>query len=229
MFTNFFTGQAKPVEQQAQDILDIVFRGILTEPGTRRPTRGRQGRSLSLLHAVGSNRRLGFDMRTEFSGGSDTHGSPLVWRSLAHRRRRRWPAAARRARRPVPPAAAGAAGRLRPAGHAGRDRLRGLPRPDRRASISVEVRARVSGYLDRVYFQDGTKVNKGDMLFQIDPRPFKADARPGQRPRWSRPRPTPSGSNNEYAAPRSSTTGACRSAARSTTATRSTTPRRRRP
>jgi AcrR family transcriptional regulator len=31
MFTNFFTGQAKPVEQQAQDILDVVFRGILTE------------------------------------------------------------------------------------------------------------------------------------------------------------------------------------------------------
>jgi AcrR family transcriptional regulator len=31
MFTNFFAGQAKPVEQQAQDILDIVFRGILTE------------------------------------------------------------------------------------------------------------------------------------------------------------------------------------------------------
>jgi AcrR family transcriptional regulator len=31
MFTNFFTGQAKPVEQQAQEILDVVFRGILTE------------------------------------------------------------------------------------------------------------------------------------------------------------------------------------------------------
>jgi AcrR family transcriptional regulator len=31
MFTNFFTGQAKPVEQQAQEILDVVFRGILTD------------------------------------------------------------------------------------------------------------------------------------------------------------------------------------------------------
>jgi AcrR family transcriptional regulator len=31
MFTNFFAGQAKPVEQQASDILDVVFRGILTE------------------------------------------------------------------------------------------------------------------------------------------------------------------------------------------------------
>jgi AcrR family transcriptional regulator len=31
MFTNFFAGQKKPVEQQAADILEIVFRGILTE------------------------------------------------------------------------------------------------------------------------------------------------------------------------------------------------------
>ena len=32
MFTNYFIGQAKPVEEQAQEILDVVFRGILTEP-----------------------------------------------------------------------------------------------------------------------------------------------------------------------------------------------------
>ncbi len=31
MFTNYFAGQVKPVEQQAQDILEIVFRGILTD------------------------------------------------------------------------------------------------------------------------------------------------------------------------------------------------------
>src|SRR5262245_16267890 len=31
MFTNFFAGQKKPVEEQAQDILDVVFRGILTD------------------------------------------------------------------------------------------------------------------------------------------------------------------------------------------------------
>jgi multidrug efflux system membrane fusion protein len=42
------------------------------------------------------------------------------------------------------------------------------------AIFSVEVTARVSGYLDRVYFQDGMNVNKGDVLFQIDQRPFKA-------------------------------------------------------
>jgi AcrR family transcriptional regulator len=30
MFTNYFAGQVKPVDEQAQDILDIVFQGILT-------------------------------------------------------------------------------------------------------------------------------------------------------------------------------------------------------
>jgi len=39
---------------------------------------------------------------------------------------------------------------------------------------SVEIRARVSGYLDKVNFKDGEKVKKGDLLFVIDPRPFKA-------------------------------------------------------
>jgi len=36
----------------------------------------------------------------------------------------------------------------------------------------VEIRARVSGYLSEVKFQDGQKVNKGDVLFVIDQRPF---------------------------------------------------------
>src|SRR6202521_303364 len=37
----------------------------------------------------------------------------------------------------------------------------------------VEVRARVSGYLDKVQFKDGQIVNAGDVLFTIDPRPFQ--------------------------------------------------------
>jgi membrane fusion protein, multidrug efflux system len=37
----------------------------------------------------------------------------------------------------------------------------------------VEVRARVSGYLQSVHFVDGQMVNKGDLLFVIDPRPFE--------------------------------------------------------
>ncbi len=39
---------------------------------------------------------------------------------------------------------------------------------------SVEIRARVSGYLGEVRFQAGQLVKKGDVLFVIDPRPFKA-------------------------------------------------------
>ncbi|MDE1146502.1 MAG: efflux RND transporter periplasmic adaptor subunit [Azospirillaceae bacterium] len=39
---------------------------------------------------------------------------------------------------------------------------------------SVELRARVSGYLDQIKFRDGQLVQKGDLLFVIDPRPFQA-------------------------------------------------------
>src|SRR5262245_26057061 len=40
---------------------------------------------------------------------------------------------------------------------------------------SVEVRPRVSGYVSAVRFSEGAMVRKGDLLFQIDPRPFQAD------------------------------------------------------
>lgn len=39
----------------------------------------------------------------------------------------------------------------------------------------VEVRARVSGYLDKVHFKEGKEVKKGDLLITIDRRPYKAD------------------------------------------------------
>ncbi len=42
---------------------------------------------------------------------------------------------------------------------------------------SVEVRPRVSGYLQSIHFQDGGLVNKGDLLFLIDPRPYEAALR----------------------------------------------------
>jgi RND family efflux transporter MFP subunit len=38
---------------------------------------------------------------------------------------------------------------------------------------SVEVRARVPGYLDAIHFRDGQVVKKGDLLFTIDRRPFE--------------------------------------------------------
>lgn len=37
----------------------------------------------------------------------------------------------------------------------------------------VEVRARVSGYLDKIHFQDGQLVKQGDLLFTVDRRPFQ--------------------------------------------------------
>jgi RND family efflux transporter MFP subunit len=39
---------------------------------------------------------------------------------------------------------------------------------------SVEVRARVWGYLEKVNFKEGSLVKKGDVLFEIDPRPYQA-------------------------------------------------------
>jgi membrane fusion protein, multidrug efflux system len=40
---------------------------------------------------------------------------------------------------------------------------------------TVEVRARVNGYLDSTHFKEGAIVKKGDLLFVIDPRPYQAD------------------------------------------------------
>jgi membrane fusion protein, multidrug efflux system len=39
---------------------------------------------------------------------------------------------------------------------------------------NAEVRARVTGYLESLNYQEGGYVRKGDLLFQIDPRPFVA-------------------------------------------------------
>ena len=37
----------------------------------------------------------------------------------------------------------------------------------------VDIRARVSGYLQDIKFKDGQIVKKGDVLFVVDQRPFK--------------------------------------------------------
>ena len=39
---------------------------------------------------------------------------------------------------------------------------------------SVEVRAHVWGYLEKVNFKEGAMVKKGDILFELDPRPYEA-------------------------------------------------------
>jgi membrane fusion protein, multidrug efflux system len=55
------------------------------------------------------------------------------------------------------------------------------------ALATVEVRARVSGFIDSIHFKDGQVVKEGDPLFVIDPRPYriaveqaKADVERGQ-------------------------------------------------
>lgn len=40
---------------------------------------------------------------------------------------------------------------------------------------SVEVRPRVTGYIESVNFSEGSLVKKGDLLFVIDPRPYRAE------------------------------------------------------
>ena len=45
------------------------------------------------------------------------------------------------------------------------------------APESVELRPRVSGYIDKVAFTEGELVLRGDLLFKIDPRPYRARER----------------------------------------------------
>ncbi|OAZ98683.1 efflux RND transporter periplasmic adaptor subunit [Halomonas sp. G11] len=42
------------------------------------------------------------------------------------------------------------------------------------AAETVELRPRVSGYIEEVAFEEGELVEQGDLLFQIDPRPYQA-------------------------------------------------------
>src|SRR5262245_47839988 len=44
-----------------------------------------------------------------------------------------------------------------------------------RAEKTVELRARVRGYLQRVAFRDGASVKEGDLLFVIEKAPFEAE------------------------------------------------------
>ncbi len=50
------------------------------------------------------------------------------------------------------------------------------------SSRQVDIVARVSGYLDKIAYQEGDLVKDGQVLFQIDPKPFQAqlDAAKGE-------------------------------------------------
>jgi membrane fusion protein (multidrug efflux system) len=43
-----------------------------------------------------------------------------------------------------------------------------------RGETEIEVRARVEGYLQTIDYQEGSRVQKGDLLYTIDPQPFEA-------------------------------------------------------
>jgi RND family efflux transporter MFP subunit len=45
---------------------------------------------------------------------------------------------------------------------------------------TVDIRPRVSGYIDGAQFAEGARVRKGQVLFQIDPRPYQAEANRAQ-------------------------------------------------
>ena len=80
---------------------------------------------------------------------------------------------------PAPPAAAGPAAAPPPVSVAAALTQEVLDSDEFPARIepveAVKVRARVNGYLQRVLFRPGTEVKQGDVLFEIDRRPFAAN------------------------------------------------------
>jgi RND family efflux transporter MFP subunit len=48
------------------------------------------------------------------------------------------------------------------------------------APDSVQVRARVSGYLQKINYKEGADVEEGDILYEIDPRPYEAALKQAQ-------------------------------------------------
>src|SRR3954451_20453615 len=65
---------------------------------------------------------------------------------------------------------------------------------------AVEVRPRVAGYIQRVAFIEGKEVKQGDVLFEIDPRPYAAElARAEAQLQQARTRAALAGSDLERA------------------------------
>jgi multidrug efflux pump subunit AcrA (membrane-fusion protein) len=60
-------------------------------------------------------------------------------------------------------------------------------------SENADIRARVTGYLQKRNYQEGSYVKEGDLLFEIDPRPFEAAL--AQAKSETRPGPGDSGSH----------------------------------
>jgi multidrug efflux system membrane fusion protein len=79
---------------------------------------------------------------------------------------------------PAPGAGGGATGQQLPSVTASKPVVKAIVEWDEYtgrfdAVETVDVRARVSGYLNEVHFRDGQLIKKGDLLYSIDPRPFE--------------------------------------------------------
>lgn len=48
------------------------------------------------------------------------------------------------------------------------------------AKNTIEIKTRVTGYLDKVHFKDGDTVEEGQLLFEIDPRPYLVELEKGK-------------------------------------------------
>ena len=92
--------------------------------------------------------------------------------SRDHRRKRRLSRRAASRYRNAPPAEVTVAPAVGQAGHA-----TGTSSAGHFESVdAVEIRPRVSGFVQRVAFTEGAIVRRGDPLFYIDARPYEADA-----------------------------------------------------
>ena len=49
------------------------------------------------------------------------------------------------------------------------------------SSRQVNIVARVSGFLDRIAYREGELVKQGQLMFQLDPKPFQAQLNAAQR------------------------------------------------
>src|SRR5258708_4524704 len=72
---------------------------------------------------------------------------------------------------------------------------------------AVDIRPRVSGYIDRIAFKEGDMVKAGDLLFVVDPRPYRAtyDNAGAQRQRANSDNPVRVGLASETGFPHSGT------------------------
>ena len=67
---------------------------------------------------------------------------------------------------------------------------------------AVDIRARVTGYLANMHFQEGAEIKKGDVLFDIDRAALRGAARASLRPGHACPGPAQAGQVHLCARPR---------------------------